>query len=357
MFSNNIKSFIILNIYFLIIVDIFLIIAIYFQIIKGKIKTKLYEKALIELKPMILNFIEEDDKLFDLKKSLKNDFTKNVAIDIMVDYSEEKDMDLSEKFIKLELDDYLINKLSRRVNITYLKKLTFMRVETAYTTLLRVSESEDLDICYMSFFALSLIKLSKEKKEIAIKKLVNSTILNDRIIEILNKFNLGIEEWVELLEKEETSKGKVIYIKNLSLKQEIKIEENSDRLLKFLTYDKEVKIATILALCNSKNEKYINQLINIYESEENWQVRVAIAKGLRNFKFEKVKGILLIMTNDNEWWVRYNAIKSIVAMGEEGLFTLIDLSLEVKDKNISDLAYYFLNSNKDVYNTVKNIEV
>lgn len=62
------------------------------------------------------------------------------------------------------------------------------------------------------------------------------------------------------------------------------------------------------------------------------------------------------MTKDTEWWVRYDAMKSIIAMGDEGLFSLIDLSLEVKDRNISDLAYYFLNANTDVYNTVKNIE-
>jgi hypothetical protein len=357
MFSNNIKSFILLNIYFLIIVDIFLILSIYFQIIKGKVKTKLYEKALIDLKPKVLTYIESGYKLFEIENLLKNDFTKNIVIDIMVEYSEKNDADLSEKFIILKLDSFLIDKLLKRVNIVYLKKLAFMRVETAYDILLKIAASEDLDICYMSFFALSLIRLSKEKKEIVIKKLVTSTILNDRIIEILNKFDLYFEEWLELLEKEETSKGKVIYIKNLSLKKEMKYAENSDRILKFLKDEKEVKIAAILALCNSKNEKYMDDLIKEYENGENWQARVAVAKGLCNFKLETVKDILLIMTNDNEWWVRYNAIKSIVAMGDEGLFTLIDLSLEVDDKNVSDLAYYFLNSNKDVYNIVKNIEV
>ena len=209
----------------------------------------------------------------------------------------------------------------------------------------------------MSFFGLSLIDLPMDKKEIAIKKLIISNIVRDRIIEILSRYNLKFEEWLELLEKEETIEGKVIFIKNIMTKEEIKNEKNSDKLQKFLKDEKEIKIAAILALCSSKNEKYIDELIKVYENEENWEVRVAVAKGLSNFNIEPVKDILLKMTKDKEWWVRYNAVKSIVAMGEEGLFTLIDLSLEKEDKNVSDLAYYFLNSNKDVYNTVKNIEV
>jgi hypothetical protein len=232
-----------------------------------------------------------------------------------------------------------------------------MRVETAYSTLLELTQEEDLDVSYMSFFGLSLIRLPEDKTEIAIKKLVTSSIISDRIIEILSRYNLEFEEWLQLLEKEETIEGKVIFIKNIMIKEEIKNQNNSDRLEKFLKGETEVKIATINALCSTKNEKYIEEFIKIYENEENWQVRVAVAKGFSGFKIERVKDTLLKMTKDKEWWVRYNAVKSIVAMGEEGLFTLIDLSLEKDDKKVSDLAYYFLNSNKNVYNIVKNLEV
>ena len=357
MFSNNIKSFIILNIYFLIIIDVFLFLGIYFEIVKGNIKTKRYEKAMSNLKPKILAYIENEDKLLEVQPVLKRNLDKNIAIDILVNYSEQNHVDISEKFIRLNLDTFVINKINRSPRIVYLKKLSFMRTETAYDTLLRMSSSEDLDISYISFFGLSLMNLKKEKKEITIKKLIASDILSDRIIEILNRFQLSFEEWLEILDKEESNEGKVIFIKNITPKEEIKEVQNSDRLLKFLNDQVEVKIATILALCNSKNDKYIDQLKDIYEGEENWQVRVAIAKGFSSFKFEKVKDNLLTMTKDKEWWVRYNAVKSIVAMGEEGLFTLIDLSLEKEDNNIANLAYYFLNSNKDVYDIVKNIEV
>ena len=369
MFSNNIKSFIILNIYFLVVVNIGLLIAIYYQITKDKVKDHKYEKAINMLKPTVLAYIEnkdkllkvdkllEVDKLSKVEKLLKNNFSKEVVTDIMVDYCEEKNVDLSQKFMALKLDDVLIKKIKRNASIVYVKKLSFMRVETAYDTLMKLTESEDIDIRYISFFGLSLIKLPVDKAEIAIKKLVTSNIISDRIIEILSRHNLEFEEWLNILEKEESIEGKVIFIKNIMIKKEFANESNSDRLLKLLNDDSEVKIATIIALCSSKNEKYINELIKIYENEEIWQVKVAIARGFSNFKIERVKATLLKMTKDQEWWVRYNAVKSIVAMGEEGLYTLIDLSLEKEDKKVADLAYYFLNSNKHVYNIVKNLEV
>jgi len=375
MFSNNIKSFIIINIYFLIVVDIALLLAIYYEIAKDKVKEHKYAKAMNLLKPTVLAYIENEDtplkvdaplevdtplevdRLLDVEKLLKNNFLKDVVIDIMVDYCEEKNVDLSEKFMLLKLDDILIKKIKRNPSIVYVRKLSFMRVETAYNTLIELTKSQDLDVRYISFFGLSLIKLPADKAEIAIKKLVTSNIISDRIIEILSRYNLEFEEWLDILEKEETIEGKVIFIKNIMVKKEFISENNSDRLLKLLKDESEVKIATIIALCSSKNEKYIDELIKIYENEESWQVRVAIARGFSNFKIEKIRDTLLKMTKDKEWWVRYNAVKSIVAMGEEGLYTLIDLSLEKEDKKVSDLAYYFLNSNMHVYNIVKNLEV
>jgi len=357
MFSNNIKSFIVLNIYVLIIVNTVLLLAIYYEILKDKVKTKLYEKVSVNLKPKVLSCIKNEQECLEIQKLINTNFKKSVVIDIMVEYCEENNADISEKFTGLKLDFILIKRIKRKVRIVDLKRLIFMRVPASYDVLLKLTLSEDLDISYMSFFGLSLIKLPMDKTEIVINKLVISGIARDRIIEILSRYNLKFEEWLELLEKEETVEGKVIFINNMMPKEEIKNEQNSDRLQKFLVYEKEVKIATILALCNSKNEKYIDELMRVYENEESWEVRVAIAKGLSSFNIEVVKDMLLKMTKDVEWWVRYNAVKSIVTMGEEGLYTLIDLSLDKEDKIVSDLAYYFLNSNDHVYNIVKNLEV
>jgi hypothetical protein len=356
MFSSNIKSFIILNIYLLVFVNILLVFSIYYQIVKEKIRTKRYKSEYKVLSQIINEFINGREGQYEVEKLLNSDLSKNVAIDIMTDYAQKNEVDISQKYMQLKLDDYLIVKLRANLDITYLKKLAFIGVETAYDLLMKFADSKDLDICYTSFFALSNIKLTDEKKEIVINKLVKSDIITDRIIEILNKFDLDMDVWLELLEKEESQKGKVIHLMNVGAKADISKEEYSDMIVGYLKDEFEIRIATIFAICRSGNEKYLNELGNIYKNEEEWKVRAAIAKGLGNFEFEKVREILIAMTKDDEWWVRYDSIKSIVAMGEDGLFTIIDLSLDSKDKNISNLAYYFLNSNKDVYDTVKNIE-
>ena len=83
-----------------------------------------------------------------------------------------------------------------------------------------------------------------------------------------------------------------------------------------------MNIAAIGALCKSENDKYVQELSYIYENDTNWEVRVAVAKGFAHFKPNSVKDSLFEMTRDEQWWVRFNAIKSIVAMGEEA--TIID---------------------------------
>lgn len=356
MFSNDMKSFIILNIYFLIVVDLFLLVSIYYVKISDIKKENKRKKQTLVIKPRVLAYIENEDRLCDVKKLMHSNFIKNVVIDIMLEYSQQNDKNISKKFNQLELDHTLITGLQRKVDLVSLRRLAFMRSETAYPILLQLAQSEDLDISYMSFFGLSLIDLTKEKKETVIKELVICDMEADRKVELLGRFELLFDEWLELLEKEETTEGKDIFLRNIMQKDEIRSQNKAGRLRKFLKDEMEVKIAAILAICSSKDERFIDELIDVYEKEERWEIRVAVAKGISNFKYERVKHILLKMTKDREWWVRYNAIKSIVSMGEEGVFTLIDLSLD-DDKNISELAYYFLNSNKDVYNTVKDIRV
>ena len=170
MISFNFKSFVILNIYVLIIVDLALLIAVYFTIIKDKIKTKRYYKASIYLTPKVLNFIETEDNLSEIENLVKQDFFKTVITDIMVDYTEKNSTNISELFIKLRLDTCLIKKLHRVTNISDLRKLASMRVENAYDILLELAVSDKLDISFMSFLGLALIDLPKDKKETAIKR-------------------------------------------------------------------------------------------------------------------------------------------------------------------------------------------
>lgn len=356
MFSNNIQAFILFNIYVLIVVDIGILVTIYYLIVKTKLVQKRYSKARSELEPLICKYIQEHRNLRELKAKVNNSYRKVVAIDIINEYSENSDKDNSEIIKELKLDLFLINKINRKPNIKNLRKLAFMKISSSYEVLLKYTNSEDLDIKYTCYFGLVMLKVEIEKKHHIIHKLVKSDILSDRIIEILNRVDLDFEQWLNLLETEDSEIGKVIFLKILSGREELTAEKYSDRLVKFINDTKEVKIAAIEAICSSKNEKYIDDLYAIFKEEKQWEVRVAITKGMSNFDSILIKDKLLYMIKDEQWWVRFNAAKVISLMGEEGIYTLIDLSIDKSDENVSALAYYFLNSNKDIYETVKDIE-
>ena len=198
--------------------------------------------------------IQDDAHLPALEKLLFDDHRKHVAIDLMVADVETHQSDFSNKFARLKLDSFLIRKLSSRPDIAPLKKLAYMKSAAAFPTLMKLADEEDLDIAYTSFFALSLIKLPKEKMILAIKKLITASFSkrpDHRTIEPF--FQLTMTEWLLLLEEEKTVKGKVIYLKNLGNKPEIQQEAYSEQIVKFLQDHHEVRIAAVIALSSSKN--------------------------------------------------------------------------------------------------------
>ncbi|MFL0246316.1 HEAT repeat domain-containing protein [Candidatus Clostridium stratigraminis] len=355
MFSNNMQAFILINIYVLFVINAFILIAIFYQIIKTKIVENRNSKIIAEISSLIFKHIEEAGDLLELKAVTNSTYRKMIAIDILIECSEKDNNDISEIIEELKLDLFLINKIKRSPNLKYLRKLAFMKVASAYEILLQYSNSEDLDIKYTCYFGLSMLNVEQDKKYFIIHKLVNSDILSDRIIEILNRIKLEFEEWLKLLEAEESEIGKIIFLKILTGREELKTEVYSDRLVKFLKDKKEVRIAAVTAICSSKNQIYIDELYDMFMSEKEWEVRVAITKGMTNFDSKLIKDKLIYMIKDEEWWVRFNAAKAISSMGEEGIYTLIELSIDKNDEDASALAYYFLNSNKDIYETVKNI--
>lgn len=76
MISNNIKSFILINIYLLIIINSILLIAIYYKLIKTRAIKSLYEKTLQELTPDIYKSLAVRGNIPMLKDKIKSSFKK-----------------------------------------------------------------------------------------------------------------------------------------------------------------------------------------------------------------------------------------------------------------------------------------
>lgn len=350
----DLQTFILSNIYVLLIVNIGLLLTIYIRIFKSRIREKMNNNIRAELSLAIAHYLVNRN-FNDLKLIVKNKNRKLIAIDIINEQSESTN-DRRELITKLELDTFLIHLTKRKENLNYLRKLAFMKVPTAYDVLLHHTHSSDIEVQYISFFGLLLMDIQNIRKYHIVHQLIKTNIYSDRIIEILEKSNLHIEDWIELLENEDSDIGKIIILKILAEQEEIVMQQYSDRILKYLDAAKEIKIAAITALCSSKNEEYLEKLYDLYMKEDMWEVRATITKGMVNFDAKRTKEMLLLMIKDKEWWVRFNAARTISLMGEEGIYTLIDLSIDKSNENTAALAYYFLNSNKDIYETVKKLE-
>lgn len=356
MLTKSTQFFIMFNIYILLIVNCVILFAIYVRIIKVRINEHRYHRVKSELYEAVQKQLHSPFITIDLKSKIKSKYRKMIMIDILTGISEKENKDLSKMINQLELDLFLIERLKLRQNLKYLRKLALMKGSESYPTFFKYAISPDIDVQYICFFGLSLLqKIEKEKKYKVAKEVIKSELFIDRIIEILSNMDLTIEDWLLLLESEESEHGIIIYLKIIADLEEIKNLNYSNKILNYLNEEKEVRIAAITALCNSKNEIYIEKLYELYQNDEVWEVRAAIARGMANFVVYAIKDKLLEMLKDSMWWVRFNAARAISLMGEEGLYTLIDLSVDNTDEQVAALAYYFLNANNDIHETIRKM--
>lgn len=356
MFSNTLMSIVILSLYILGIINVILLFIILFVSLKYNIEHIKYMHAYEKMKPIVTSFIEKDHMISCLLPRITNSFYDKVVLDILLEYCKEYKANLSDKFERLGYDVSLIRKAERHADLKLLQKISLIKSPKAYNLLLKNAESGSFEISYMSYYGLSLLPQSDRQLHIFIKSILESGFLRDRIIEMIINLNLDYEKYLDLLDEQVTELGKIVFIRALEHNKGIKYEDQSDRLIKYLEESKEIRISTINTLAASGNEKYLNNIADLYEYEQEWEVRVAIAKSMRNFKNSQVVLILKKMMCDKEWWVRFNAVEVLSRHGREGIDTLIDIALDDSDPKTSGLAYYILNANKSVFNTLTQIK-
>lgn len=351
--SDSIMPFVFYCIFVLIIINAVIFLATLFLVIRQNSQDRNYSEKYDQIYPYVLDYIENDNQLDRLKAHInyKNFLNRKIIIDILISYSQSKNINLSKKFIGLGYDKWLLEKAKKEKGLTEIKMLGLAKISGAFEILIINVDSYDFEIKYASFYALSLLKLNTQQLNIYIKKLIESGIQRDRIIEMIDNLQLDAEACLEFLEKQKEEKGKVIFIRVLESRGPLLAEQQSDQIVRYLKDTKEIRISTVLALASTKNSKYFSILLDLYDRENKWEVRSAITKSMKNFSSVKVLDALRKMTNDKAWWVRFHAVEIMARKGNEGVEALIDISLE---NNLSSgLAYHALNANAKVYETVK----
>ncbi|WP_353893636.1 HEAT repeat domain-containing protein [Proteinivorax hydrogeniformans] len=357
--SSTVLFIIYICIAILSIVNIAILFFTFFISIKEKIKQNRYAKVYSEMEPYVLAYIENSGKtLGGLKPKLKNRFGQEVVLDILLNYSQEQGEDISYLIEKLDYHSYLINKGKRNLTFSVIKKLGMTGSIHAYPLLVLGTKDKNFDKRYACYYAISKLNLSLEQKEEFLGSVTESGIQRDRITEMVDNLSLSTDQMVEILEEQSTEIGKVVLIRGLKNASDIKGYKKSKKLMKYLYDDSmEVRIATVNTLAHLGDLSFLPSLKELYFKEEMWQVRSAIAKAMYRFSHSDVIYILKDMANDNWWWVRFNAVEALARMGVEGVEALVDISLKSSNKKSANLAYYILNANQSVYQTVKGYSV
>jgi len=193
--------------------------------------------------------------------------------------------------------------------------------------------------------------------------LIDSNILRDRMIEMIDNLSLNTEIYFTLLEKEERILGKVVLLRVLEDKLYKGTNVIKDKVASFLIDSEnslEIRIAAVVALAATEEIKYQDLLMDQYTLEKAWEVRAAIAKAMQHFSEEHSEmqvEVLKKMMYDENYWVRFNAGEVLARKGFLGIDALIDISINSENKEAADLAFYILDAHESVNKSISDIEV
>lgn len=335
------------------VINLMLIITIIFVAVKRDIQEKKKQQIQDEIYNTVIQYLEDKIDKSKIVEYQKKKPYNQVVFQIMLDFGKEEN--ISHKFDELGYTDKILRLFERSSKLEYVKYLGIMKTERGIPLLMKSRLSGDFEVQYSCSYVISKFSLNEIQLEEYLEHLFASNILRDRIIEMIENLNLPIE-YIFMKLKTSSEYEKVIFIRSLEGKDELKKETNSDQLLGYLTQSIEIKIAAIIALASTKNNRYMPILMKCYQKEEQWEVRSSIAKMMLNFNGKEVIQALEIMVFDDNWWVRYNSAAVLSRKGKEGISVLMNLTTG-DNKSVSDMAYYQLNANKHVYDVVNKDEM
>lgn len=343
---------VILIIYVLLIVDAsIMLITIYIKLSYFKHQRK-YNLVSEKLLP-ILNSGDEMNDIIEQIKDIQTYKNKKLIFECLTDFSIIYNKSFREVFASLGYTDTLLKQSEKKLTPENVKWFGLMNIPESIPILLEGTKNKDFELSFHCYQSLAKIDMSKEARLYFLERLFNSNNLRDRMIEMILDMKLSTKEYLELLEHQETELAKTVMLRVLALKiDSYTPQELVDKLLPYLEDTKEVKIGSITAIANSKNSVYFEPLKTLYFKETFWEVRSAIAKAMHSFSHEDEIMLLKQMTKDENWWVRFNASEVLSRKGKEGVNALIDISLDTEDEEASKLAFSFLDTNKNIHDTV-----
>ncbi len=108
--------------------------------------------------------------------------------------------------------------------------------------------------------------------------------------------------------------------------------------------DKECQLAAIRVLAQSDPEKAKNKLFSLLKSND-WLIRNSVIQSLVKINISESLDQLAQCLNDESYWVRVNAMKGLLNIGEEGRLIVTEYMVS-NEARFQPLASYFLDIQK-----------
>lgn len=274
---------------------------------------KVYQKTYRQIEPIIAASIDDPIQLVRKLELVKTRVEKKAVFDSLMNYVQDSTTSKNSVNVleKLGFIDKLISEASKKLSLRHIQLFSQLRYNKVVPLLMKGTESKNFEISYNSFYALSFFTMSQKELSIYVSALLKTSIIRDRKVDMLNHLHIDVKKLLYFLAEFTMDEQKVILLlvlKNRLKKQDVIL---ANQLLPYLDGEKEIRIATIQVLTSSGNENYFSHLKELYEKESDWQVRAVLSKNLPDLHAPEEQNLLIEMLNDENWWVRHNAITTL----------------------------------------------
>lgn len=256
----------------------------------------------------------------------KKDVLINIIINYGHDFIEDNQERLMEFYEGTGIKAFLVKRLyAKSDNIKSLacRHLGELIVKDTEPYILKLISSKNNDVIYNVLLALSKLGDTNGLVQIFTNDSKNIYISSRAIIEIISVFNGSIEDLFK-----RTFNLSDDYIKGILIKAtaNYRIEGLRPYYIDHVkSDDKNLRIASIRALCELKDQADEQYIIPLLEDKD-WEVRAAAAKSLEKIGTSNSFTALGKSTGDSVWWVRHNAANTLILIpgGKEYAFEIIN---------------------------------
>lgn len=348
-----------LTLFICIIIILIEFIWLYILSARSESKTIANKKAEQEIKSRIQTIVHsptsmsQESEIQDLKKYVKNDRLKmdilsTNLLELIKDDPKETDVTKKEIREKAFYATYTaINpaefySVLLRTGNAYDKAYACRKLSDYYASeeienIRKLAFSKNKDLAYNAAITLSVLGDEQGLMKVILEYENNYEMSHRIIIEILEKYSGDFDALARKLLEKADEYIRAAVVKALAKSRSREFEST------YFTYLKEgsinLKIAALRAIGSIARPEHEHELI-VASHHKNWAVRSAAIKAMIDIPSDNIFQAISQATKDPEWWVRYNAAKTLVAMDHD--FFYIEKILQGYDKFASDAIKHAL---------------